>query len=138
MQRASRLGKPTDPGLLILMSLADGDKHGYGIMKDIEGFAARDGLLATPLLPTLLVIVTGAIAAAVAVLVASQGDGLSGASFASGGALTLVSPTALRALRFRAQASRPAYSPREHEAALDPAYVVSAYVPGSRGTRRPG
>ena len=39
MQRASRLGKPTDPGLLILMSLADGDKHGYGIMKDVEGFA---------------------------------------------------------------------------------------------------
>jgi len=29
----------SDPGLLITLSLADGDKHGYAIMKDIEGFA---------------------------------------------------------------------------------------------------
>jgi DNA-binding PadR family transcriptional regulator len=30
---------PLDRGLLILTSLADGDKHGYALMKDIEGFA---------------------------------------------------------------------------------------------------
>ena len=30
---------PSDPGLLILMSLAGGAKHGYAIMKDIETFA---------------------------------------------------------------------------------------------------
>ncbi len=29
----------TDPGLLILASLADGDKHGYGMMLDIQQFA---------------------------------------------------------------------------------------------------
>jgi len=28
-----------DPGLLILASLADGDKHGYAMMQDIEQFA---------------------------------------------------------------------------------------------------
>jgi DNA-binding PadR family transcriptional regulator len=28
-----------DPGLLILASLADGDKHGYGMMLDIQEFA---------------------------------------------------------------------------------------------------
>jgi DNA-binding PadR family transcriptional regulator len=28
-----------DPPLLVLLSLADGDKHGYGIQQDIEGFA---------------------------------------------------------------------------------------------------
>jgi DNA-binding PadR family transcriptional regulator len=28
-----------DPTLLILASLADGDKHGYAMMEDIEGFA---------------------------------------------------------------------------------------------------
>jgi DNA-binding PadR family transcriptional regulator len=28
-----------DPGLLILASLADGDKHGYGMMLDIQQFA---------------------------------------------------------------------------------------------------
>jgi DNA-binding PadR family transcriptional regulator len=31
-----------DPGLLILASLADGDKHGYGMMLDIRHFAAVD------------------------------------------------------------------------------------------------
>jgi DNA-binding PadR family transcriptional regulator len=30
---------PTDRGLLILTSLADGDKHGYALMQDIEAFA---------------------------------------------------------------------------------------------------
>jgi DNA-binding PadR family transcriptional regulator len=29
----------TDPGLLILASLADGDKHGYSVMLDIQQFA---------------------------------------------------------------------------------------------------
>ena len=29
----------TDPTLLILASLADGDKHGYAMMEDIDGFA---------------------------------------------------------------------------------------------------
>jgi DNA-binding PadR family transcriptional regulator len=30
---------PTDRGLLILTSLADGPKHGYALMQDIEAFA---------------------------------------------------------------------------------------------------
>lgn len=30
---------PADRGLLILTSLADGDKHGYALMQDIEAFA---------------------------------------------------------------------------------------------------
>lgn len=29
----------TDPSLLILASLADGDKHGYAMMTDIDAFA---------------------------------------------------------------------------------------------------
>ena len=29
----------SDPTLLVLASLADGDKHGYAIMEDIQGFA---------------------------------------------------------------------------------------------------
>jgi len=29
----------SDPTLLVLASLADGDKHGYGIMEDIQEFA---------------------------------------------------------------------------------------------------
>jgi DNA-binding PadR family transcriptional regulator len=29
----------SDPSLLVLASLADGDKHGYGIMEDIQEFA---------------------------------------------------------------------------------------------------
>jgi DNA-binding PadR family transcriptional regulator len=29
----------TDPALLILASLAEGDKHGYGIMLDVQQFA---------------------------------------------------------------------------------------------------
>jgi DNA-binding PadR family transcriptional regulator len=30
----------TDPTLLVLSSLADGDKHGYAMMEDIQRFAA--------------------------------------------------------------------------------------------------
>ena len=30
---------PADRGLLILTSLAEGDKHGYALMQDIEAFA---------------------------------------------------------------------------------------------------
>jgi DNA-binding PadR family transcriptional regulator len=30
----------TDPTLLVLASLADGDKHGYAMMEDIERFAS--------------------------------------------------------------------------------------------------
>lgn len=30
---------PSDRGVLILTSLAGGDKHGYALMQDIEGFA---------------------------------------------------------------------------------------------------
>jgi DNA-binding PadR family transcriptional regulator len=33
------LGRFADPAVLILSSLADGDKHGYALIKDIEGFA---------------------------------------------------------------------------------------------------
>jgi len=29
----------SDPGLLVLASLAEGDKHGYAMMRDIETFA---------------------------------------------------------------------------------------------------
>jgi DNA-binding PadR family transcriptional regulator len=29
----------SDPGLLVLASLAEGDKHGYAMMEDIERFA---------------------------------------------------------------------------------------------------
>ena len=29
----------SDPGLLVLASLADGDKHGYAMIDDIQGFA---------------------------------------------------------------------------------------------------
>ncbi len=31
--------KNNDPGLLILMSLVDGPRHGYALTRDIEGFA---------------------------------------------------------------------------------------------------
>jgi DNA-binding PadR family transcriptional regulator len=33
------LGRFTDPGVLILTSLAGGPKHGYALIKDIEEFA---------------------------------------------------------------------------------------------------
>jgi DNA-binding PadR family transcriptional regulator len=31
--------RSTDPGLLVLASLADGPKHGYAITRDVEDFA---------------------------------------------------------------------------------------------------
>ena len=33
------LGRFTDPAVLIMSSLADGDKHGWALIKDIEAFA---------------------------------------------------------------------------------------------------
>jgi DNA-binding PadR family transcriptional regulator len=33
------LGRFAEPGILILASLADGPKHGYALIKDIEEFA---------------------------------------------------------------------------------------------------
>jgi DNA-binding PadR family transcriptional regulator len=33
------LGRFGDPAVLILSSLAGGDKHGYALIRDIEGFA---------------------------------------------------------------------------------------------------
>jgi DNA-binding PadR family transcriptional regulator len=33
------LGRFADPAVLILSSLAGGDKHGYALVKDIDGFA---------------------------------------------------------------------------------------------------
>jgi DNA-binding PadR family transcriptional regulator len=33
------LGRPSEPALLILTSLASGSKHGYALAKDIEAFA---------------------------------------------------------------------------------------------------
>ena len=35
----SGLRRPNDPPLLILVSLADGPKHGHALAKDIENFA---------------------------------------------------------------------------------------------------
>jgi DNA-binding PadR family transcriptional regulator len=37
---ASTLGRFADPAVLILSSLAGGDKHGYALVKDIEQFAS--------------------------------------------------------------------------------------------------
>jgi len=34
------LGRLSDPGLLILASLAGGEKHGYGILEDIDRFSS--------------------------------------------------------------------------------------------------
>lgn len=34
-----RLGRRNDPGVLILTSLASGEKHGYALARDIERFA---------------------------------------------------------------------------------------------------
>lgn len=38
-QEISPLGRYSDPGLLILSSLADGPKHGYAMMEDIFVFS---------------------------------------------------------------------------------------------------
>lgn len=37
---ARTLGRSNEPGLLILTSLASGEKHGYALTKDIAAFAA--------------------------------------------------------------------------------------------------
>jgi DNA-binding PadR family transcriptional regulator len=39
MPEQAELGRFADPSLLILESLADGPKHGYAMMQDIERFA---------------------------------------------------------------------------------------------------
>jgi DNA-binding PadR family transcriptional regulator len=39
MRTATEQAKPSDPSVLILTSLAGGDKHGYAIMKDVAEFA---------------------------------------------------------------------------------------------------
>jgi DNA-binding PadR family transcriptional regulator len=39
MARKPRGGPATDPELLILASLAEGPKHGYAIMTDVDAFA---------------------------------------------------------------------------------------------------
>lgn len=41
MARKPRGGPATDPELLILASLADGPKHGYAIMTDVEAATGR-------------------------------------------------------------------------------------------------
>ncbi len=35
------LGRPSEPALLVLVSLLDGPKHGYAISKDIERLTGR-------------------------------------------------------------------------------------------------
>jgi DNA-binding PadR family transcriptional regulator len=39
MARKPQTGPSADPELLILMSLADGARHGYAVMQDIEQFS---------------------------------------------------------------------------------------------------
>jgi DNA-binding PadR family transcriptional regulator len=39
MSRYQELGRWSDPGLLVLSSLAGGEKHGYAMVKDIEELA---------------------------------------------------------------------------------------------------
>lgn len=39
MSTLSEMGRFSDPALLILISLADGAKHGYAMMEDIEALA---------------------------------------------------------------------------------------------------
>jgi DNA-binding PadR family transcriptional regulator len=39
MARRPQTGPSADPELLILMSLAEGARHGYSVMQDIEQFA---------------------------------------------------------------------------------------------------
>jgi DNA-binding PadR family transcriptional regulator len=41
MARKPQAGPATDPELLILSSLAEGPKHGYAILTDIETFAGH-------------------------------------------------------------------------------------------------
>ncbi len=39
MPNAVDLGRYSDPGLLIMASLANGPKHGYAMMEDIQAFS---------------------------------------------------------------------------------------------------
>ena len=39
MAQLADLGRSSEPGLLILISLADGPKHGYAMMDDVERLA---------------------------------------------------------------------------------------------------
>lgn len=39
MKNTGGLERPNEPGLLILTSLASGEKHGYALTRDIEEFA---------------------------------------------------------------------------------------------------
>ena len=41
MARKPNAGPASDPELLILASLANGSKHGYAIMQDIESFSSN-------------------------------------------------------------------------------------------------
>jgi len=41
MARKPNAGPASDPELLILASLANGSKHGYAIMQDIESFSGN-------------------------------------------------------------------------------------------------
>jgi DNA-binding PadR family transcriptional regulator len=41
MARKPQAGPATDPEVLILSSLADGPKHGYAILTDVETFAGH-------------------------------------------------------------------------------------------------
>jgi DNA-binding PadR family transcriptional regulator len=41
MKRLTELGRFAEPGLLILVSLSEGPKHGYAIMSDIEAGTGR-------------------------------------------------------------------------------------------------
>jgi len=45
-RRPSGLRRANDPPLLILISLADGPRHGHALAKDIEGFAGVTKALA--------------------------------------------------------------------------------------------
>lgn len=50
MARKPQIGPAADPEMLILASLAEGRKHGYAIMKDVESFSGnklRPGTLYT-------------------------------------------------------------------------------------------
>ncbi len=40
--RSRAAGRPNDPGVLILTSLASGPKHGYALARDIETFSGAE------------------------------------------------------------------------------------------------
>jgi DNA-binding PadR family transcriptional regulator len=43
MNDFASLGRFTEPALLVLISLAEGDKHGYAIMQDAEALGGKLG-----------------------------------------------------------------------------------------------